>query len=494
MRNMPTKEGKANPCFVAGTKVKTQTGYKAIETIQAGDIVASANEHTGKISYKKVKQTFIRQAPRIYKLTYNDGTTVETTGDHPFFINGKGWTTADKLSNGDISPTWAGLKKSSGVVENEIVFSSSEDTILDRVSGLVMNESLAVVDIEVIEEETTVYNFEVEDDHTYFVTEAEVWVHNADYGGDHGKDRYLTDAHQIDYTNANLTEEELKKIGKLTPTLRTEIKEKLQNQLEERANDYIEDQVSDFIKKNCGSNSTDCPKADELRNKLHGETSDYINRKLNQFDSPTVGYDFFNNEPVKAIDVNSKNDLNDVTKEVESKVALAQLNTEYGFVNRVYNGLTGIYKNLFSQSGELDFKNNEKIMKKDAKLDGFQGYVVYKDKIFQQSDLGNMVFGHIMHQNAKINLGKPNDEAIDYRSPASSVFSIGHDRQVADHEEYDRVRDQKAMAQGYKCGMDVSKNCVPSNINFGSPKYDESRDGRVIRQYYTPRNRGIYSR
>jgi hypothetical protein len=54
--------------------------------------------------------------------------------------------------------------------------------ISDRMSGLVMKESLAVVDIKVIEEETTVYNFEVEDDHTYFVTEAEVWVHNADEG------------------------------------------------------------------------------------------------------------------------------------------------------------------------------------------------------------------------------------------------------------------------------------------------------------------------
>jgi hypothetical protein len=84
------------------------------------------------------------------------------------------------IANGDISPTWAGLKKSGGVVEKEIVFSANGDTISDRVSGLVMKESLAVVDIEVIEEETTVYNFEVEDDHTYFVTEAEVWVHNAD--------------------------------------------------------------------------------------------------------------------------------------------------------------------------------------------------------------------------------------------------------------------------------------------------------------------------
>ncbi|MCZ8239745.1 MAG: polymorphic toxin-type HINT domain-containing protein [Leptospiraceae bacterium] len=176
------KDGKAHirTCFTAGTKIKTKSGYKSIETIQTGDIVASANEHTGKISYKKVKQTFIRQSPRIYKLTYNDGTTLETTGDHPFFINDKGWTTADKLSNGDISPTWTGLKNSNGVVEKEIAFSESKDTISDRVSRLVMKESLAVGDIEVIEEETTVYNFEVEDDHTYFVTEVEVWVHNAE--------------------------------------------------------------------------------------------------------------------------------------------------------------------------------------------------------------------------------------------------------------------------------------------------------------------------
>ncbi len=100
-----------------------------------------------------------------------------------FFIQGKGWTTADLLENGDISPTWAGLKKSDGVVEKEIVFSSSQDMISDSFRSLIVRESLAVIDIEVIEEETTVYNFEVEDDHTYFVTDAEVWVHNAPPGG-----------------------------------------------------------------------------------------------------------------------------------------------------------------------------------------------------------------------------------------------------------------------------------------------------------------------
>jgi hypothetical protein len=44
---MPTKEGKANTCFVAGTKIHTQTGLKNIEDIQIGDVVLSWNEVTG---------------------------------------------------------------------------------------------------------------------------------------------------------------------------------------------------------------------------------------------------------------------------------------------------------------------------------------------------------------------------------------------------------------------------------------------------------------
>jgi hypothetical protein len=76
---MPTKEGKANPCFVAGTKIHTQTGLKNIEDVQIGDVVLSKSDVTGEISYKRVVNTFIRQTQAIYKITFEDGTILETT-------------------------------------------------------------------------------------------------------------------------------------------------------------------------------------------------------------------------------------------------------------------------------------------------------------------------------------------------------------------------------------------------------------------------------
>ncbi|MDF3819607.1 hypothetical protein P3G55_06835 [Leptospira sp. 96542] len=96
-------------------------------------------------------------------------------------FQGKAWTNAENLSNGDVSPTWSGIQKSKGIVEKGIAFTEQDDTISGNLRGLAAKMSLAVVGIEVLEEETTVYNFEVEEDHTYFVTEAEVWVHNNPY-------------------------------------------------------------------------------------------------------------------------------------------------------------------------------------------------------------------------------------------------------------------------------------------------------------------------
>ncbi|PJZ82986.1 hypothetical protein CH364_18565, partial [Leptospira harrisiae] len=155
-------------CFVAGTKVHTKDGLKNIEDIKAGDVVASANQYTGKVSYKKVKQTFVKQTPRIYTLTYNNGTTVETTGDHPFYIQGKGWTSAAELATGDVSLILNGLRESKDTVKSA-----------NELRDIQFLASLTIISIGIKEKETTVYNFEVEDDHTYFVTEAGIWVHNA---------------------------------------------------------------------------------------------------------------------------------------------------------------------------------------------------------------------------------------------------------------------------------------------------------------------------
>ncbi len=100
-----------------------------------GDRVLAWGEATGELSCRPVTQTFVRKADAIYKLTYADGTIVETTWSHPFYsarrheppvrmragpappfgasedidvrryIEGRGWVKAKDLAAGDLSYT-----------------------------------------------------------------------------------------------------------------------------------------------------------------------------------------------------------------------------------------------------------------------------------------------------------------------------------------------------------------------------------------------------
>ena len=79
-----------------------------------------------------------------------DGTLIETTWSHPFYIRGKGWVKAEDLVQGDISQTEG-------------------------------NGSLKITKIHVDVRGEEVYNFEVEEDHNYYVSEAGVLVHNESY-------------------------------------------------------------------------------------------------------------------------------------------------------------------------------------------------------------------------------------------------------------------------------------------------------------------------
>jgi len=149
-------------CFVAGTLVLTPDGYRKIEELRAGDVVLSRDQSDpiGKVTPHRITQTYIRQAESIFHIIYDNGLELETTWNHPFYIQGKGWVHAKDLESGDLSLT-------------------EKD-----------NETLQILRVteERRGEETTVYNFEVEGDHTYFVAGKEpipgspaVWVHNADY-------------------------------------------------------------------------------------------------------------------------------------------------------------------------------------------------------------------------------------------------------------------------------------------------------------------------
>ena len=135
-------------CFTAGTKIHTKDGFKAIETIKAGDYVWSENPETHEKALKKVKKIFVREKDSVVRLSIN-GEAIETTNEHPFYVQGHGWTNASELKVGD------------------------KVRLEDGTTGTVEKAKHVKLDIPV-----TVYNFEVEDFHTYYVSEQKVLVHN----------------------------------------------------------------------------------------------------------------------------------------------------------------------------------------------------------------------------------------------------------------------------------------------------------------------------
>ena len=136
-------------CFVAGTQVPTVDGYKNIEDIEVGDQVYSENPYTGEKGYKKVVETYIKEKHTIVYLKVNNE-TIETTNEHPFWV------------------------------EEENAFVKAEDLEVGDTLRLRDGETVTLEGIEskTSEDITKVYNFQVADWHTYYVTDMDILVHN----------------------------------------------------------------------------------------------------------------------------------------------------------------------------------------------------------------------------------------------------------------------------------------------------------------------------
>lgn len=136
-----------NVCFVAGTLVLAATGAKAIEDIEAGDYVWAWDEETGDVSLKRVLETYINETNEQVHLQVN-GEEIVSTPSHPFYSPVKGWTDAVRLRAGDI-----------------LVLVNGEYVVVEAVQH------------EFLESPIAVYNFSVENYHTYYVASG-VLVHN----------------------------------------------------------------------------------------------------------------------------------------------------------------------------------------------------------------------------------------------------------------------------------------------------------------------------
>lgn len=152
-------------CFVGGTLVATESGLVPIESIKAGDRVW-ASDGEQEASLQKVTQTFARQADALIQLKISEileeskasqapprTWTIEGTEEHPFYL------------------PWLGRFVPMGELQAGDVLKSRDGQRL-----------VQVVDLERIEVSSEVFNFEVENLHTYFVaaSEGSPWalVHN----------------------------------------------------------------------------------------------------------------------------------------------------------------------------------------------------------------------------------------------------------------------------------------------------------------------------
>jgi hypothetical protein len=136
-------------CFAAGTPVAVETGYRAIEDLQAGDEVWAIDEQTGQLALKPVVAAVHNRVDSLVHLRVG-GERLTTTEEHPFMTCG-GWQRSADLQIGDA------------------VYRS--DGQWGEVSAVDIERALAVP--------VSVYNVEVADWHTYLVGKWQWLVHNA---------------------------------------------------------------------------------------------------------------------------------------------------------------------------------------------------------------------------------------------------------------------------------------------------------------------------
>jgi hypothetical protein len=152
----PTSEQVKGACFGAETWVAMEDGaLEEIQYISVGRKVLSRNEKTGEIAYRRVTKRLVHEDVPTLDLYVRIGpgqeSPIETTAEHPFWVEGRGWTNTSLIGPGATIATANGV---GAVVDCVLSTGYSID----------------------------VYNIEIEEFHTYFVGAIGLWVHNKNAG------------------------------------------------------------------------------------------------------------------------------------------------------------------------------------------------------------------------------------------------------------------------------------------------------------------------
>lgn len=142
------KSKKAGSCFTGDMTVCVENGYCFITEIQNGDDIYTRNAETGEEGIRKVYNAVQSEAHTIYHIQLDGKEEIKTTAYHPFFVKEKGWVNAINLKDGDLLETMAG------------------EALVTKIFKIRHEEPVKV------------YNFQVEEWESYFVSGMQVYVHN----------------------------------------------------------------------------------------------------------------------------------------------------------------------------------------------------------------------------------------------------------------------------------------------------------------------------
>lgn len=142
-------KGASLVCFPAGTKVHTQNSLANIEDLFEGDFVLTYNELTKEQEFKPILKKHERFTLQMLSIELPTGEFVQVTPEHRFFCNDE-WIEARALQAGDLLHLKGG-------------------------------DYTTVISVETLPHYEKVFNFDIEGNENYYVTEDGILVHNG-YG------------------------------------------------------------------------------------------------------------------------------------------------------------------------------------------------------------------------------------------------------------------------------------------------------------------------
>ena len=117
-----------SPCFVAGTKVFTENGFRNIEEIQIGEKVL-----THKNRYMSVVRTGGRKEQKIYQLNVDGFLPIECTIEHPFYCKKTKDTAPEKIRLKNIK---SGYYVGTHIVDNDTISNLLMHTTIQNTTNL----------------------------------------------------------------------------------------------------------------------------------------------------------------------------------------------------------------------------------------------------------------------------------------------------------------------------------------------------------------------